>query len=258
MKRMSWANLRGHALIVASLAALGGFGVLAAMHGGAPPLDADGCRIGAPLRAHTVLVVDTSNPLVDSPGDARAGALQQVALSRVTGIERSSKLSVMQLDGRSGRAVSVLFSRCSPGQGHEFSAVDDNPRMRQARFDREFLDPLTRTLEALARSPAAHTSPLLEAFEYIALRADFSADVAERKLVVVSDFVQNSSRLNQYLHAEDRAGPSRGLSRRFDGVEVELYYVRRVALYRVQSPDHERFWQELFTRKGADVTLRYW
>jgi len=218
---------------------------------------ADGCAAAGELKAHAILLVDVTEGF--SEGDRRELGVHVKRLLRF--LERDSKLTVLRLHGDQARPTTQVFSRCNPGAGHTFSKVDSNPTERQRVFVEDFVAPLEASLDALVQGEQESASPIHEALRRISLRKDFSSDVAERKLYVISDFIQWTHALhprNRPSSYEEYAKSDRFVRYDFAGVELEMLYVRRVGYLEVQTIDHEDFWVEVLERSGADVKRHYW
>jgi hypothetical protein len=127
--------------------------------------------------------------------------------------------------------------------------------MIEDRFVREVSEPIAQATQELLAEKEQPTSPLIEALVGISDRADFSPAVADRKVVLVSDLIQNSDELSHF-----KTGPvfEKIQSTRFasdkpklSGVTVTVRVVPR-RNYALPKKDLIDFWEQMFAFSGAE------
>ena len=214
------------------------------------PLD-----LAAPM--HVVFLIDKTDPLTERLVDELTVDLLGARRSLAAG----ERLSVFLIDDRVEETFAPLFSRCSPGRAEEANELYENPRMIQRAFDEAFGRPVDAALTELVRATTAPRSPIFEAVQQV---GDWPPcrDAARRRLVLVSDLLQNVDELSLYgtpppfseLMKQDylqRMLPD------LRGVEVSLHVVRRStrsAKGAGQASEREAFWQGYFAAAGARLT----
>jgi len=153
------------------------------------------------------------------------------------------------------------IQKCNPGS--EPNPIYENPEVVRRRFEEEFRKPIDDAIDRLVRTTRpSSTSPILEMIRAVALDRNY-VSTRSRRLIVVSDMLQNVSR---YSHYRDRAHfqswRDTDYAREFLevsllGVDVEILYLRRVddTSGRLQTRGHVNFWEDYFADVGASVTI---
>lgn len=183
---------------VLALIAFGGLGAVAwfsATVAPPPTLDAETlCPADGPS-AVTVVLLDVSD---DLPEPARLQVRTRLLdLADAMPTYGLLELRVLSPDDAAGR---VLFSRCNPGTGEGLSSLTANPEAVRRTWDEGFRQPLTQLLEAGLPAAPADTSPIMRAIQRAAID-HFDGRAAEgrdKRLVVVSDMIENTPAYSQY------------------------------------------------------------
>jgi hypothetical protein len=177
----------GAGLIVAAVLALGGLTTAGVLMHPAPIDEETLCRTDAPLRAHTVVLVDATDRL--EPRHRRK--LRAVLAQERERLEQYDRLTVMRLNVRRPQEPVVVFSKCLPRPPELVNPLFENARMAQARWDEAFEDVLDRALRSAQAGGGARASPIVASLRAAALDAGFGPDIAERRLVLVSDLLEH-------------------------------------------------------------------
>lgn len=199
---------------------------------------------------HTILVVDKTDPW----SGAETGRLRSLILSIRDDIEKDAKLSIFVFNGSFELGMEPVFSLCSPGRGEETNWLWGNPRRVHKQFGEMFGQPLTALLDELTTPSRGDVSPILEIIADLVNREEMSPKVAERRLLFVSDMVQNTATLSFYRRSPTLDDALRYMSeKRFaalKGMEVQVHAVRR---HHSQSFINavEIFWQAFFAGSGS-------
>lgn len=217
---------------VLALIAFGGLGAVAwfsATVAPPPTLDAETlCPADGPA-AVTVVLLDVSD---DLPEPARLQVRTRLLdLADAMPTHGLLELRVLSPDDAAGR---VLFSRCNPGTGEGLSSLTANPEAVRRTWDEGFRQPLTRLLEAGLPAAPADTSPIMRAIQRAALDHfdGRAAATREKRLVVVSDMIENTPAYSQYagdLSFQRFAATPAFQDLRTDlaGADVTVLYVQR-------------------------------
>ena len=229
------------------------------IHQGRPD-DKTLCPAAGPS-ALTALLIDTTDPL---------NAIQRAAvlarLNRIVSHLRLGEEIVVYSVNPTGDPLKAAFVICRPIKPSEVSELTGNRAIAQRRFDEAFAPRIRSVLTAAtgAASPSGR-SPIMAAIQAIAVSAFQAADAASasggpppKRLIIVSDMLENSEAANHYKGAPDFRSfkSTRGYARvrsHLDGVTVTILYLRRDDAAAIQGLTHIRFWNEWFADQGASV-----
>lgn len=137
------------------------------------------------------------------------------------------------------------------GDGSGLSEFTGNPEMARRRWRDKFREPIVRGLEGGLQPVKSQSSPLLATFQGIALDrfTGASAEAAQKKLVIVSDMIENvPGEYTQYPPADLRyerfkAAPYyRKVRTDLHGAEVDIFYIQRITARPLNSGAHIQFW----------------
>lgn len=186
-KRGGGANALGAVLIGVVMLALGGFGAAAFLLR-PPPIDAETlCRTDAPLGAHTIILVDSTDRL--EPRHRRK--LRAVMAQERARLGQYDRLTLMRLNARRPQEPAILFSRCLPRPPEQTNPLFENARLTQERWDTDFAEALDKALRSATSAGAARHSPILAGLRAIAADPDFDPLIHNRRLVLVSDLLEH-------------------------------------------------------------------
>lgn len=128
----------------------------------------------------------------------------------------------------------ALLTVCNPGDPEEASEWTQNPRLIRQRLEERFRIPLDRLFRQLLTRDQMPTSPLMENIQSISVRVFSRREYRDipKRLVLVSDLMQNSEHLSLFRHSVDYdafAGTSgaRALTANLRDVRVEILFVER-------------------------------
>lgn len=190
MSRRSGAGARhvlGAILIGAVMLALGAFGA-AAYFLRPPPTDAETlCRTDAAIRAHTIVLVDSTDRLQARHRRKLAAVLAQERAR----LSQYDRLTIMRLNARNPQEPAILFSRCLPRPPEQANPLFENARHAQARWDEAFADALDRALRSAQSGGGQRASPIIAGLRAVAADPDFGAEIPQRRLVLVSDLLEH-------------------------------------------------------------------
>lgn len=145
---------------------------------------------------------------------------------------------------------------CNPGRESNFWT--QNPRLVEERWRNGFWLPLQGWEEQVVQTPSATQSPILESLQSIAV-SEFQAPGIHsqpRKLILVSDMLQNTAGLSQYERIESFSQFStstyyKTVRTDWSGVEIEILYITRPGT--PQGRQHVEFWQQYFATSGGTL-----
>lgn len=250
-KRGGAGNLFGALLIGVVALALGGFGAAAFLLR-PPPIDPETlCRTDAPLAAHTIVLVDSTDRL--EPRHRRK--LRAVMAQERTRLAQYDRLTLMRLNARRPQEPSILFSRCLPRPPEQTNPLFENARHTQERWDADFADALDRALRSAASGGGAQRSPILAGLRAVAADPDFDSLIHRRRLVLVSDLLEHDPQgFSHYAEGADYAAwraQSPADTPDFARVSVRVVPLDRPDHAARQARALETFWPAYFD--AADV-----
>ncbi len=181
-------NALGLALIAIAGLALFGLAALS-LWMRPPPTDPETlCRTDAPLPAHTIVLVDSTDRL-----EARhRRKLRAVLAQERERLSRYEMLTIMRISARRPQEPSILFSRCLPQPPEDANPLFQNARIARERWDEAFGQALDSALRSAGAGGGARTSPIVAGVRAVAADPNFGAEVPARRLVLVSDLLEHS------------------------------------------------------------------
>ena len=215
------------------------------------------CRLDGALPEVTAVLLDLSSTLSDVQ---KLDVKNELTRLRDR-IPRFGRIEIFAVDDRAPRIVEPILRLCNPGRGDDMNELYQNPQLARQRWEREFASTLSGAIEKLLASPESATSPIFEAIQAVALQTfDDPAldDVASRRLVLVSDLMQNvPGHLRMYdaiPKFDDFARTPYWLDVKaeLDQVDVTVLYLQRPASQRLWTSQVE-FWSRYFEAQGASI-----
>ncbi len=177
----------GLILILAAMLTLGGLAAAALMLR-APPTDPETlCRTDAPIAAHTIVLVDSTDRL--EPRHRRK--LRAVLTQERARLSQYDRLTVMRLNVRRPQEPLRLFSRCLPRPPEQSNPLLENARMTQRHWEEEFEGILGAATRSAQSGSPQRSSPILASVRAIAADPDFDAEITRRRIVLVSDLLEH-------------------------------------------------------------------
>lgn len=210
-----------------------------------------GCPIGVPPERQIVILVDTTDVLSNQQ---RAAIIDDID-KRLRNLGRGDRLDLAEISDTSGVLWHPDLTRCSGARGHQVWSLNRSKSRTERKWNEEFLATVLTRVEELFDKPESRTSPIFEAL--IRTAKEMDPDAGEHRLVVYSDWLQNSSLLSVYR------GGGHALAR-IDRREIDRFVgaVRDVSLEagrfpQTADPRRERiigdFWNPLFEMAGIEA-----
>lgn len=224
------------------------------------------CLVGE-TPPHTIVMIDRTEVRY-SPDQARR--INEVILDARQSLDIGERLSLFELNHRGEVRNTNRFSVCNPGRGDQINPLYRNPNRVQMRYEALFDRPLDRALDGLLELIVSPVTPLAESLAELGTREDFDRTIPRRRIVLISDMLQNTQLFSVYGYArpdltarlpdprdivselEGRYGQS------LAGVEIEILFV---------AQDHDGWtpqqraairahWEEIFRLLGVHQTWR--
>lgn len=207
-------------------------------------------------RGLTVILFDMTDALNPVQQEALRQELKRIKeeIPIATAIEMYSVRSTQgELLSPEGPAL------CNPGNSKGISKLMGNPRLAEKKWLEGFEKPINAIVDKMLTLETAPISPILESIQSVAVTAfgKIPNDVNYRRLIIVSDMLQNTEELSQYHQLVPfsqlrNTAYYRKVRADLSHVEVEIIYLRRDTGH--QGKDHIEFWQEYFVDCGARLS----
>ena len=206
------------------------------------------------VSAHTIIVLDKTDLLSISQ--------QRFVLNYINKkkdkLRRFEKFSIFSLTENTYVNPEPIFSKCNPGTGKSSNKLYQNPKKIQMKFDRFFSRPLKENMKSVLSDGVGSQSPIFEMIRELSFRDDFGEDVKQRTLIIISDMMHHTPQYSQYKNRINYKHFSRKpyadeVAASLNFVNVEIVYLLRDKLGRVQGKRHLSFWEEYFEDMGAKV-----
>lgn len=240
-------------MIGAMLASVFGLFALAAFSASPATTPETGCRMDRKDPAHTVVMIDQSDPF--NPNDL--GWVAEFIDSEARTLPRFGRLTVVTPNSADPYDAKIVYSHCSPGSAEHANPFLQNPRMIEDTWRETFYEPLSEEIEKALMDKRQPSSPLFEAVYSIADRADFRASRGDRRIILISDLMQHSGEFSFYKTGTDKEAFSKTRLAdqvpEMEGVEIVARVVPRQE-YDLPMSDVKAFWRDYFEKTGAEFT----
>ena len=236
-----------------ALMVTGVFGLFAAAALTAPPATVGdtACRLDRNDPAHTVVLIDQSDPFTENDMDWVATLIDGEARA----LPRNGRLTVITPNAGSPHTPRVVHSACSTGSPDRANPILSNPRMVTDTWREKFYVPVMADVDSAMTDTRAPSSPLFETLYAIADRPDFQSSQKKRRLVIVSDLMQHSDEFSFYRYGADYGAYSEAglvdLVPDFAGADVVARIVPR-PIYDLPMAEVRAFWRAWFDDANAE------
>ncbi len=219
------------------------------------------CPAGTPP-AITAILVDSSDALTE----LQQARIRQALNRELAHLPRGARVDVYRADTKAGALAQPLFRKCAPAPAQAAqSGWSENPQRLQKLRRKRFEQPLQAALKQAMKASPRPVSPLLETIAAASTQSfggldaqTLSAKDPQLRMIIVSDFLQNSSLLTQYRPYPDLAAFSQSaawVATRpvLEGVRLTLLYINRPKNIAIQNQQHRRWWCSYFKMRGASA-----
>jgi hypothetical protein len=200
-----------------------------------------------------LILIDKTDPLSDTQ---RAFVWKRISQIAET-LELYERLSIYVLsDDRSTWSAAPLFAICNPGS-------TGNPLYQtewqiHKNFRLKFGGPLESVLESLLVDRETKYSPIMEMVESLSLKTDVNGLAPRRRLVIISDMMQNTPAYSHYrlpidYPAFSNSDYARQQKVNLSNAEASIIYLERESRKNYQSAAHVKFWEQWLHRNGAKL-----
>lgn len=212
------------------------------------------CPAGGPL-GHVVVLVDKSDPMTFT----QRKSFSVIYRDLVTQVPRGHLLSLYALGEDFMSTAEPLMELCNPGDGRDVSGFDDNPAQRKKTYEARYLKPFMEREEDLVTERPGKSSPILEMIQLAGITGFRKHAVAgEKRLVIVSDMVQNTPQLSMYKGVPDYAPFGQtpyGVKSRADLQDVKVEFRMLMNTPAIQTERLLDFWKTHIRQSGGRLVL---
>ena len=213
---------------------------------------------------HRVVVIDKT----DLYSPAQAEAIGGLILAERDALAIGERLSLYELNESGELRNTNRFSLCNPGAGAQVNPLYRNPERIQARYNALFAAPLDRALADLVTPKDAPMSPIVEALARLGQDPAFDRTVPARRIVLVSDMLQNSDLFSVYGRRrgvfEQRVPPPQTVAAAIRetygdslrGVDLEIRLIPRRSWEEEQTGALRDYWDAIFLQLGVRADWR--
>ncbi|HTQ15606.1 MAG TPA: hypothetical protein VMH86_17180 [Rhizomicrobium sp.] len=224
-----------------------------------PPVDSSNCLLDRPPVSHTVVLVDGTDKLEKNQADV----VLAVVANEAHAVPPYGKITIATIDQDHPYTPRILFTSCAPKNRQDADWLSENPEVFGTFWQQKFDRPLMLAAQQSAMTDGQKSTPLVESIFGLSLRTDFDSDVKNRRLVIVSDMLQNTE---LYTHYKGVPGFAAFLQRKdafqdvpnLKGVTVVARYLIRPQSMQYQSEAQKQFWRDYFDATQAEVKIEGW
>ena len=152
------------------------------------------------------------------------------------------------------------YAKCKPATGDDANPLYENRELISERYNREFMAPIKRLIDETMTSEAENKSPIMEALQsLVAETPDFTRVRGQKKIIIVSDMLQNSDDLSFYRgqgwdYFVSRNGEQR-LARNLSNAVVEILRIPRIGGNTPPPELVDEFWVRYFDLQGSRAPI---
>lgn len=195
MARRRRSNLKGWISLAAAIGLVGaGAGVWA--YSQPLPRDeqslclkGDGSTVAFAEPAHHILIVDKT----DKWNSAQESRLRNIVTGMRDQLGLNERLTIFVFSDTVQPGFLPVFSLCNPGRASNTNIWTSNPRRWEKKFVESFGRPLDAIMAELTQATEGPVSPILEVLIDLSNREELVAGDTRRRIVLVSDMLQNSA-----------------------------------------------------------------
>ncbi len=210
------------------------------------------CIRGKAVTSHTILLLDKT----DAVNKRQRTSIIEIVEDTRNRLNSGDKISLFLLEGSPKAMPTAKISLCNPGQGNNVNPFFKNPKKIQKKYNDKFKVPLDEILSSMLIAGEADSSPIVETIENLFSRKDFDQTVPERRLVIISDLLQNSRRFSHYKKDKTYNQLNHDSEvfiynlEEFINTKVSVYYINRNIKKTTQNILHLEFWESVLVNAG--------
>jgi hypothetical protein len=198
-----------------------------------------------------VILIDLTDPLTET----QRLQLRENLNKEITQAEIGTLFSLGVVSDDAEKLGSQI-AVCKPQSEIDANGLIQNPTDIGRRYQQKFLLPLNSALDEMMTASEAKQSPIMESLQrLVATTPSFLTFSGPRKLILVSDLLQNSDVLSFYRGDDWEFFRSskhfERLAKTLDDAAVSIYAIPRPSVHKVDSAVVEDFWARYFDFEGS-------
>lgn len=174
---------------------------------------------------------------------------------------KNSHIQVFSVDRLNDKLLTPELDICNPGDDKSVDNFTGNKNLAKKRYEAIFREPMSQILGRVLQKDTAHTSPVMEAIQSVAVSSFLGDEKLETKktLVIVSDLLQHTDGFSIYrglpsFDAFIKTAYWRSIKSNLSGVNVEIFFLHRNGTESLQTIELREFWIHYLEAQGATVT----
>ncbi len=228
------------------------------------PFDEDTlCLVSETLPPHTAIIIDKTDEYSETQADLIAAVIRRTRER----LEVGERITLFELDAKGQFDPRGELSMCNPGRGDQVNPLFRNPKQMEDRYEELFAKPMEVVLADLVVPKEAPNSPIMEALARLAQTEAFSDRAPRRRVVLISDMLQNSDVFSAYggggampENMPDWRDTADAITRKFgtslNGVALEIRLIPRDRYVDLQRGALKEYWNSVLDDLGVEVDWR--
>lgn len=215
------------------------------------------CPIDQASPKYVALVFDKS----DTYNKVQQQFLKRFFSEFKAGLLPGTRISIYVIDDSKNKEIAPDFVVCAPRAGEDANVFYENPKHIRQRWKDQFEQPLDRVVEGFMQPAQSDSSPIMEIFQVVSLTAfPPGANNIDKQIILISDMLQHTSEWSHYrgqMNFKELQNSTyyQRINTDLQNAEVNILYVRRDGMEKLQNKRHAFFWADFIESIGGRVTL---
>ncbi len=213
------------------------------------------CRSEGPSSITAILLDRT-----DSFGATTRADLNNQIWNCLIESEENHEISIFAVDSTREKTLDPLIQVCNPGDPDEADPLIESAAIIRRKWNQKFRQPLEKVLKNLLTEKEAPLSPIMESVQSVSITHFQAAgrDTIPRRLIIISDLLQNSDAISFYRELPDfnrfqRTPEARGLNPDLRDVDIEIWLIQRRQSQQGDGGSLLKFFQSWLKEHGGRV-----
>lgn len=209
------------------------------------------------VKDYTEVVVDRTDSL--TPEDM---AIVHREFTRIlASLRKDERLVVFFMQADDVPMPKPVFDMCRPSRATDENWLFGTPKLTERRYEARFKAPLEREIKAMAKPSETSRTAALETIRNVSRLPSFAAATGRRRLVLITDFMENTATLSFYRQAPNYAAFKKSTFARkvapaLSGVHITLVMLPNRRTHR-QDVECLSFLEQWVTDSGGHVQHVY-
>ena len=180
--------------------------------------------------------------------------------NRLNEIEENHEISLFSVEPTQEKSLDPIIQVCNPGDPENVNHLTQSEAIIRRNWQQKFRQPLEEVLRSLLDEKEAPSSPIMESIQSVSIThfQDTKRRSVPRRLIIISDLLQNSDAISFYRDQPDfnrfkKTPESRGLNPDLRGVDVEMWLIQRRQPQQGDGRTLLKFFQSWLSEHGGSV-----